>query len=245
MLASSHYGERSARHWLDSARYADSNGYTIDGSRSIWKYRDWVIDALNRDLPLDQFAIEQLAGDLLPGTTLGQQIATGFHRNTLHNEGGTDAEQFRVEAVADRVETTAAVFLGLTIGCADVTTTSSIRFRSAVSSSLRSSTTATNRRSTCRPINRPRNCRRSLRSLPNRKAPGRQRGRHGRPPIGMGKKLRRQTRAVPTARRTASLLATPAEARSQEQLAAIKKAYRQIDKDLAPLFGQTRRVGRP
>jgi hypothetical protein len=119
LLASPHHAERWARHWLDLARYADSNGYTIDGSRSIWKYRDWVIDAIHRDLPFDRFTIEQIAGDMLPGATLEQTIATGFHRNTLRNEeGGTDQEQFRVEAVADRVNTTATVFLGLTAGCA-------------------------------------------------------------------------------------------------------------------------------
>ncbi len=119
LLASPHYGERWARHWLDQARYADSNGYTIDGGRSIWKYRDWVIDAINRDMPFDQFAIEQVAGDMLPDATLDQVIATGFHRNTLKNEeGGTDQEQFRVEAVADRINTTGSVFLGLTLGCA-------------------------------------------------------------------------------------------------------------------------------
>ncbi|MGD9646436.1 MAG: PSD1 and planctomycete cytochrome C domain-containing protein [Pirellulales bacterium] len=119
LLASPHYGERWGRHWLDQARYADSNGYTVDGPRPIWKYRDWVIDALNRDLPFDQFVVEQLAGDLLPGATDSQRVATGFHRNTLKNEeGGTDAEQFRVEAVVDRVATTGEVFLGLTIGCA-------------------------------------------------------------------------------------------------------------------------------
>jgi hypothetical protein len=119
LLASPHYGERWGRHWLDVARYADSNGYTIDGGRSIWKYRDWVIEALNRDLPFDQFTIEQLAGDLLDGARIDQIIATGFHRNTLVNEeGGTDPEQFRVEAVVDRVSTTGSAFLGLTLGCA-------------------------------------------------------------------------------------------------------------------------------
>ncbi len=119
LLASPHYGERWGRHWLDVARYADSNGYTIDGGRSIWKYRDWVINALNRDLPFDQFTIEQLAGDLLPAARTDQVIATGFHRNTLVNEeGGTDPEQFRVEAVVDRVGTTGSAFLGLTLGCA-------------------------------------------------------------------------------------------------------------------------------
>jgi len=119
LLASPHYGERQARHWLDVARYADSNGYTIDGPRSIWKYRDWVVDAFNRDLPFDEFTIHQLAGDLLHEATTEQIVATGFHRNTLTNEeGGTDKEQFRVEAVVDRVSTTGTAFLGLTIGCA-------------------------------------------------------------------------------------------------------------------------------
>jgi hypothetical protein len=119
LLASPHYGERWGRHWLDLARYADSNGFNIDAPRSIWKYRDWVIEALNRNLPFDQFIIEQIAGDLLPQPTLDQQIATGFHRNTLKNEeGGIDLEQFRIESVVDRVNTTGAVFLGMTIGCA-------------------------------------------------------------------------------------------------------------------------------
>jgi mono/diheme cytochrome c family protein len=119
LLASPHYGERWGRHWLDAARYADTHGFTIDAPREIWKYRDWVIDALNQDLPFDQFALWQMAGDMLPSATLEQKIATGFHRNTLINqEGGIDVEQFRVEAVADRVNTTATVFLGLTIGCA-------------------------------------------------------------------------------------------------------------------------------
>ncbi|HEX4609658.1 MAG TPA: PSD1 and planctomycete cytochrome C domain-containing protein [Urbifossiella sp.] len=119
LLASPHYGERQARHWLDLARYADSNGYTIDGPRSIWPYRDWVIRALNTDLPFDQFTIQQLAGDLLPGATPDQKVATGFHRNTSFNEeGGTDAEQFRVERTVDRTNTTGAVWLGLTVGCA-------------------------------------------------------------------------------------------------------------------------------
>lgn len=119
LLASPHYGERWGRHWLDLARYADSDGYTIDAPRDIWKYRDWVIDALNSDMPFDQFTIEQIAGDLIPEATLDQLIATGFHRNTPSNyEGGIDFEQYRVEAVADRVATTGAVFLGLTLGCA-------------------------------------------------------------------------------------------------------------------------------
>ncbi len=119
LLASPHYGERWGRYWLDQARYADSNGYSIDAPREMWPYRDWVIDAHNRDLPFDQFTIEQLAGDLLPNPTKAQLVATGFHRNTLINqEGGTSPEQFRVEAAMDRVNTTGAVWLGLTVGCA-------------------------------------------------------------------------------------------------------------------------------
>ena len=119
MFASPAYGERWGRHWLDLARYADSNGYTRDFAREIWKYRDWVIASLNADMPFDQFTVEQFAGDLLPNATLDQRIATGFHRNTLINEeGGTDDEQFRVDAVADRVATTGVVYLGLTLGCA-------------------------------------------------------------------------------------------------------------------------------
>jgi hypothetical protein len=118
-LSSPHYGERWGRHWLDQARYADTNGYTIDSPRSIWPYRDWVIWALNSDMPFDDFSIQQLAGDLLENPTQEQLVATGFHRNTLVNqEGGTDAEQFRNEAVVDRVNTTGAVWLGLTLGCA-------------------------------------------------------------------------------------------------------------------------------
>lgn len=119
LLASDHYGERWGRHWLDQARYADSNGYTIDGERTMWPYRDWVIRALNEDVPFDRFTIEQLAGDLLPNPSRAQLVASGFHRNTLINqEGGTDDEQFRNEEVVDRVNTTGAVWLGLTLGCA-------------------------------------------------------------------------------------------------------------------------------
>jgi mono/diheme cytochrome c family protein len=118
LLASPHYGERWGRHWLDLARYADSNGYSIDAPRSIWPYRDWVINALNQDLPFDRFTVEQLAGDLLPDATVEQKVATGFHRNTqINEEGGVDKEQFRVESVIDRVNTTGSVWLGLTIGC--------------------------------------------------------------------------------------------------------------------------------
>ena len=113
------YGERWARVWLDLARYADSAGYGSDPLRTIWRYRDWVIDAFNRNLPYDQFTIEQIAGDLLPGATIEQKIATAFHRNTMTNtEGGTDDEEFRVAAIKDRVDTTMQVWMGLTLGCA-------------------------------------------------------------------------------------------------------------------------------
>ncbi len=119
LLASPHYGERWARDWLDAARYADSNGFEKDLSRSIWPYRDWVIEAFNRDLPFDEFAIEQLAGDLLPNSTLDQRVATGFLRNSMLNEeGGVDPEQFRVESIVDRMDTIGKAFLGLTIQCA-------------------------------------------------------------------------------------------------------------------------------
>ena len=107
------------RMWLDLARYADSAGYGSDPLRTIWRYRDWVIDAFNRNLPYDQFTIEQIAGDLLPDPTLDQKMATAFHRNTMTNtEGGTDDEEFRVAAIKDRVDTTMQVWMGLTMGCA-------------------------------------------------------------------------------------------------------------------------------
>jgi mono/diheme cytochrome c family protein len=119
LLASPAYGERWARRWLDLARYADTNGYEKDRPRSIWPYRDWVIRALNADMPFDQFTVEQIAGDMLPGATLQQKVATGFHRNTMLNEeGGIDPLEFRFHAMTDRVATTGTVWLGLTTGCA-------------------------------------------------------------------------------------------------------------------------------
>ena len=120
LLASQHFGERWGRHWLDKARYADSDGYEKDNPRmNAWRYRDWVINAINADLPFDQFTIEQLAGDLLPNATDLQKLATAFNRQTLTNtEGGTDQEQWRVAAVMDREETLGSVWLGLTVGCA-------------------------------------------------------------------------------------------------------------------------------
>jgi hypothetical protein len=119
LLASPHYGEHLARMWLDLARYADTNGYEKDERRTIWPYRDWVINAFNADLPFDRFTREQLAGDLLPNPTRDQRVATGFHRNSMTNtEGGTDDEEFRVAAVVDRVNTTMEAWLGLSFGCA-------------------------------------------------------------------------------------------------------------------------------
>ncbi len=119
LLASDAHAERMALRWLDAARYADTNGYQSDGVRDMWRWRDWVIDAFRANMPFDKFTIEQIAGDLLPNATLSQKIATGFHRNHRTNaEGGIVEEEFRVEYVADRVETTATVWLGLTLGCA-------------------------------------------------------------------------------------------------------------------------------
>src|SRR5262245_913259 len=118
LLASPRYGERMAVPWLDAARYADTCGYQSDGERIMWRWRDWVIEALNANQPFGQFTIEQIAGDLLPQATLDQRLATGFHRNHRGNaEGGIIPEEYAVEYVADRVETTATVWLGLTLGC--------------------------------------------------------------------------------------------------------------------------------
>ncbi len=119
LLASPRYGERMAARWLDAARYADTNGYQFDGERFMWRWRDWVIEAFNRNQPFNQFTVEQIAGDLLPKATLEQKIATGFNRNHRGNtEDGIIPEEYAVEYVVDRVETTSAVFLGLTLGCA-------------------------------------------------------------------------------------------------------------------------------
>lgn len=119
LLASPKYGERWARRWLDLARYADTNGYEKDRYRSIWPWRDWLIGALNANMPFDQFSIMQLAGDLLPGSDPSNKVATGFHRNTMLNEeGGIDPLEFKYYAMVDRVNTTAATWLGLTMGCA-------------------------------------------------------------------------------------------------------------------------------
>lgn len=118
LMASPRYGERWARPWLDMARYADTNGFEKDLRRTMWRYRDWVINALNRDMPFDQFTIEQLAGDLLPNATVEQKIATGFHRNTMFNEeGGVDKDEARFEILVDRVNTTGAVWLASTWTC--------------------------------------------------------------------------------------------------------------------------------
>ncbi len=119
LLESPRYGERWSRVWLDIARYADTKGYEADRHRDMWRYRDWVIDAFNADMPFDQFTIEQLAGDMLPDATLEQQLATAFHRNTMTNdEGGTDNEEFRTAAIVDRVDTTMSGWMGVTMACA-------------------------------------------------------------------------------------------------------------------------------
>ncbi len=120
LLASPHFGERWGRHWLDLARYADTDGYEVDGERPhAWHWRDWVINAINDDMSIDRFSVEQLAGDLLPHATFSQRLATAFHRQTLVNkEGGIDKEEYRTYAVMDRVNTTATVWLGLTLSCA-------------------------------------------------------------------------------------------------------------------------------
>src|SRR5205807_1264538 len=119
LLTSERYGERMAMEWLDDARFADTNGYQNDFARTMWPWRDWVIAAYNRNMPFDQFVIEQIAGDMLPGATLQQKIASGFNRNNRTvTEAGSIDEEWRVENAVDRVETTATVFLGLTLGCA-------------------------------------------------------------------------------------------------------------------------------
>ena len=119
LLGSPRYGERMASEWLDAARYADTNGYQTDGERSMWRWRDWVIDAYNANMPFDRFTIEQIAGDMLPGATRDQRIATAFNRNHSQNgEGGIVVDEFLVEYAVDRVETTSTVWLGLTLGCA-------------------------------------------------------------------------------------------------------------------------------
>jgi hypothetical protein len=119
LLASPRYGERMAYRWMEAARYGDTNGYQTDGTREMWRWRDWVIDAFNRNMPYDRFTVEQLAGDLLPNATLDQKIAAGFNRNhRTTGEGGIIPEEYRVEYVADRAQTTATVWMGLTLGCA-------------------------------------------------------------------------------------------------------------------------------
>ena len=119
LLRSQHYGERWGRVWLDAARYADSDGYEKDKPREVWFYRDWVINALNADMPYDQFIIQQIAGDLLPGAGQDERVATGFLRNSMINEeGGADPEQFRMEAMFDRMDAIGKAVLGMTINCA-------------------------------------------------------------------------------------------------------------------------------
>ena len=119
LLASTRFGERMAFRWLDAARYADTNGYQIDGDRYMWRWRDWVIESFNQNKPYDKFVVDQLAGDLMPGATIEQRLATAFNRNhRINAEGGIVPEEYRTEYVIDRVDTTATVFMGLTVGCA-------------------------------------------------------------------------------------------------------------------------------
>ena len=119
LLASPRYGERMTVDWLDAARYADTHGYQTDPAKEMWPWRDWVIQAFNRNLPYDRFTIEQLAGDLLPNATLEQEIATGFQRNhRINAETGSIAEEFQAENLVDRASTMGTVWLGLTVGCA-------------------------------------------------------------------------------------------------------------------------------
>ena len=119
LLRSPRYGEHMSRYWLDAVRYGDTHGLHLDNERLMWAYRDWVVRAFNENLPFDQFTVEQLAGDLLPGATVAQQAATGFHRNTMLNEeGGIDPLEFRYHAMVDRVHTTSTAWLGLTFACA-------------------------------------------------------------------------------------------------------------------------------
>ena len=147
LLASPRYGERMAFRWMEAARYADTNGYQTDGEREMWRWRDWVIDAFNRNMPFDQFTIEQIAGDLLPNATLDQMIATGFNRNHRTNaEGGIVPEEFRVEYVADRAETTSTVWLGLTSAARAATITNTIPSCRRISTSCSPTSTTCRKR---------------------------------------------------------------------------------------------------
>jgi hypothetical protein len=120
LLDTQQYGERMAQNWLDLARYADTSGYHFDGLRFMWLWRDWVINAFNKNMPFDEFTIEQLAGDMLPNATVSQRVATGFHRNVMTNdEGGADPDEYLSKYQVDRVSTTGAVWLGTTVGCAE------------------------------------------------------------------------------------------------------------------------------
>ncbi len=142
LLGSPNFGERWASVWLDQVRYADSKGLGLDGRRNVWKYRDWVIDAFNHDMPFDQFTIKQLAGDLLPNATIDDRIATATNRLTQSNEeGGTDDEEFRVAAVLDRVSTTFQTWQGLTIDVCSVTAIRMIPSRTKSTTSLSHSST--------------------------------------------------------------------------------------------------------
>ena len=128
LLKSPRYGERMALEWLDAARYADSNGFQFDGETDQWVWRDWVVKALNEDMPFDQFTTWQLAGDLLPDSTIEQKVASGFNRNHLNNgEGGAIPEEQRFVILFDRIDVTTTNWLGLTVACANATITNTIR----------------------------------------------------------------------------------------------------------------------
>ena len=167
LLDSPRFGEHEARYWLDATRYADSHGYHIDSDRSIWKYREWVIDAFNRNVPFDEFTVEQLAGDLLPNAATDQKIASGYVRcNMSTGEGGAIEEEYKAKYTFDRVETTSTIWLGLTMTCARCHTHEYDRFSSGNTTvSTRCSTTSTSRSWTATSPIRSRlfNCQRSNR----------------------------------------------------------------------------------
>ena len=180
-LASPHYGEQRAHYWLDAVRYGDTNGIHFDNYREIWPYRDWVIAAFNRNQPFNQFTIDQIAGDLVPNATLDQRIATGFLRcSVTTNEAGIIEDEYTEIYAKDRADTFGSVFLGLTVGCAIVTTTNSIPSRRRITTRSAHSSATRRRKSwmATRPISR-----RSSSCRASRTAPGGTRSPRARPPL--------------------------------------------------------------